>query len=712
VGRNPGKLLQGSRTDQGTIARLREALTAGRAMQCEILNYRKDGSHYWNDLEIIPLRDATGTLTGFISLQEEITLDRQRIAALARHAPGLLCQFHSMPGQPPRLHAFDDVQAQRIYGFTAEQLDRDFTPCLERIPPDERGVLLAAIELSAKRLTAFLAEFSYSHPDGTVRRHLVRSSPEAKTDGSTLWHGYVDDITDQHHQRERLELIEAQTPGMVYQFELAPDGSICIPWASPGALHLFGYDPAALRTDSNLVISRIVAEDRPAVLGSIDASVQSLAPCQHEYRYRHPNGELRWIAANSIPHKLKDGHIRWHGFAHDITDRKRSEFELRLALQAAEQATASKSAFLATMSHEIRTPMNGVLGMLDLLRTSRLDGEQHEQAEIAYESAQGLMRILDDVLDIAKLEAGRMELDNKPFDLAACVHNCASLFRPRARETGLDLRTIIAPGKWQVSGDAGRVRQILTNLISNAVKFTHAGTISIDLATTPEGCRIQVSDTGIGIAPEVLPQLFAPFTQADSSLSRRHGGTGLGLAISRQLAELMGGQITVQSQPDRGSVFALCLPWMAHPDHAAPSLPTRPPSHANLRKLRVLVVEDELINRIVARDMLGKLGCAVELAPDGESALLRLARDDLDVVFMDVQMPGIDGREATRLWRQREASEQRSRLPIIALTAYAMPEDRTACLASGMDSFLTKPVTMAAFREVLSQIVPRAAEPK
>jgi PAS domain S-box-containing protein len=224
VGRNPGKLLQGSRTDRATVARLHEALTAGRAMQCEILNYRKDGSYYWNDLEIIPLRDTAGILTGYISLQEEITLDRQRIAALARHAPGLLCQFHSTPGQPPRLHAFDDVQAQRIYGFTAEQLDRDFTPCLERIPADERTALLAAIEQSAKRLTAFACEITYAHPDGSLRRQLVRSSPEAKADGSTLWHGYVDDITDQHQQRERLSRLEAQVPGMMYQFELDTDG--------------------------------------------------------------------------------------------------------------------------------------------------------------------------------------------------------------------------------------------------------------------------------------------------------------------------------------------------------------------------------------------------------------------------------------------------------------------------------------------------------
>jgi len=709
VGRNPGRLLQGARTDQTTVARLHAALTEGRAMQCELLNYRKDGSHYWNDLEIMPLRDADGTVSGYISLQEEITLERRRIAALARHAPGLICQFHIAPTGPPRLLAFDENQALHFYGFTSDQLAQDFTPCLERILSDERKEVLAAIEESARKGTPFCAEHTYAHPDGTLRRYLIRSSPERLPDGGTLWHGYVDDLTEQHAHRERLSLVAAQVPGVVYQFEQSANGQFQIPWASPGSTKLFGYSPTALRNDPAVLFSNIIAEDRGAVLASIAESARSLKPFQAEYRYQHPNGSIIWITASSLPHEQKDGSIRWHGFAADATERKRTESELRQALHAAEQATASKSAFLATMSHEIRTPMNGVLGMLDLLRSSPLGGEQFEQAEIAYASAQSLMRILDDVLDIAKLEAGRMELDSKPFDLAACVHSCAALFRPRALANQIDLRTIIAPGTWRVIGDAGRVRQILLNLLSNAVKFTKAGAISINLAPTAQGCRIQVNDTGIGITPAVLPQLFAPFTQADSSLTRQHGGTGLGLAICRQLAELMGGSISVQSQPDCGSSFTLHLPWQMLPDQPTPLIPARPPSHEALRPLRVLVVEDELINRIVARDMLSKLGCTVELAPDGESALLRLARDELDVVFMDVQMTGIDGRETTRLWRQREANEQRQHLTIIALTAYAMPEDRAACLASGMDSFLTKPVTMAAFREVLGQIVPRPA---
>ena len=373
--------------------------------------------------------------------------------------------------------------------------------------------------------------------------------------------------------------------------------------------------------------------------------------------------------------------------------------ELEHARDAAEQANRAKSRFLAHMSHEIRTPMNGVLGVMDLLANTSLESTQRRYLDLIRSSAEMLLRVINDVLDLSRIEAGHVEIENEPFDLYLLCESLVELAQIDARSKGLELVLVIEPGvpRW-VEGDPPRLRQVLGNLINNAVKFTEAGTVKLRLIPMEldSWVRFAVSDTGMGMSEQTLDKLFQPFEQGDSSTQRRFGGTGLGLVIARRLVESAGGLISVKSRLHEGSTFFVDLPLPATEpviEAPTPAKPTLKPG------TRVLLVEDDPINRLVAATKLEDLGLEVIPAEDGESALDRLRDEQVDLVFMDCQLPGMDGYETTRRWRAQEG--EGPRLPIVALTAHAVEGERERCLDAGMDDFLTKPLRQDDLLEIL-----------
>ncbi len=400
----------------------------------------------------------------------------------------------------------------------------------------------------------------------------------------------------------------------------------------------------------------------------------------------------------------------------DISELKTAEAAADAAKIAAEEANAAKSQFLAAMSHEIRTPLNGVLGMASVLARSDLKPRDRDLVHVIEDSGTALLAILNDLLDLSKIEAGRFELDAVPFDIADVVAGAEALFTPRAAEKGVALRLeISADARGVYMGDATRVRQILYNLLSNAVKFTDAGAVFVTVDAEDDGGRlvIEVADTGPGIAPERMSELFLPFRQGEMAATRRHGGTGLGLSICRRLAQMMGGDVTATSRAGRGSTFTVTLSVercvdvdpVRERDLVAEDLA---PAAAG-RDLRVLVVEDNSTNQKVIRAILEPMNAVVDVAENGEAAVAAWAAKDFDFVLMDVQMPVMDGLAATREIRARETAENRPRTPIVALTANAMNHQIKDYVDAGMDAHVAKPIEPALLFQVVKTVLTDAA---
>ena len=436
------------------------------------------------------------------------------------------------------------------------------------------------------------------------------------------------------------------------------------------------------------------------LLGGQDAKAAA------QYRVRSATGWI-WIESHAMvaERDSRGQPLRLMGTHADIGERKRVEAEIERARQLAEQASQAKSEFLANISHEVRTPLNALMGLTRLLMDSRLDPEQKSWLDLMDSSAHALLALLNDVLDLSRIEAGKMQLEHERFHLHNTLTEVSKVYGEQARGKSIGWALTLAPDlPLYLEGDAGRLRQVLGNLLSNALKFTpRGGRVEVSAsraAPAANGSRcwqVRVKDTGVGISAKQQTTLFDAFTQADASTARRYGGSGLGLAICARLVRLMGGALTVDSALGQGSCFTVSLPLnespLALPKGAPQELNGLASAGQRFAGLCVLVAEDHPVNELLMNQLLKRLGCTVRNARDGEQAVAQWAQGGVDLVLMDVQMPGTSGLQATQRIREQEGQRGLARTPIVAVTANAMAGDRAACLAAGMDGYTPKPVS-------------------
>lgn len=480
---------------------------------------------------------------------------------------------------------------------------------------------------------------------------------------------------------------------------------------------MFGHPVGALETSYENFVAAIHPDDREKVTSAVNDSVQKGAEYEIEHRVVWPSGEIRWLLERGDVMRNTEGEpIRMLGVVQDITSRRSLEDELRTAMERAEAGTKAKSTFLANMSHEIRTPMNSIIGFIELsLENNQLPETVDSHLRTALKSAKNLQSLINDILDISKYEAGKLTIDKSTFYLPRLLQETIQILKIKTDEKALELSLDLEPGlELCIVADPNRLSQVLLNILGNSVKFTERG--RVQLKVTGAGTKtlhFSVIDTGIGMTSEQINKIFQPFTQADSSTSRKFGGTGLGTTISKQLVELMGGTIGVESELGKGTSFSFTLP-VQFPDcadscdnqcglHGAQYGEASGTAKAALtRKLNILLVEDILANATLVKVRMNRMGSRVSHAFNGKEAVEMAAKEDYDVILMDIQMPVMDGIEAAK-----EIRKLGIQTPIIALTASAMPEDRDECMDAGMNDMVTKPIDLGDLIESLERNIPK-----
>lgn len=586
--------------------------------------------------------------------------------------------------------------AVAFYGWTYEELRQKNISEIDAMSRDQLAIAMKQAE-SGKENHFFV---NHRLADGTIRNVEIFAGPITSGKNELIF-AIVHDITERKlAEAEREQFFTFFTTSADLMCIADPLG--CFKKTNPAFTETLGYSEAELIAKPFLDF--IHPADKQKTINEMARQMAIGHSLNFENRYICKDGTYRWLSWRAIYVATEN---TTYATARDITWRKKAEEELLLAKEEAVAANHSKSRFLANMSHEIRTPMNGVIGMADLLLDTELDQTQREYAKLVKISGKNLLCLINDILDLSKIEAHRIELEQLDFDLRSSVSSAISILAFKAREKKLELDYSIDPDvPLLLKGDSVRLCQIINNLIGNAVKFTLEGSVKLHICKEKEDesqvtLCFRIHDTGIGIAPDKLEIIFEPFAQEDNSTTRKFGGTGLGLAISRQLVELMGGTIGVESLVGEGATFRFTVVLEKQIDaslaahsgspsggHAEASAPKR----RNGRGLRLLLADDDTTNQIVTQAILKRHGYTVDIASDGQQALEMLEQQDYDLVLMDCMMPVMNGLDATRAIRDPSSAVRNHAVPVVALTANAFMQDRNMCIEAGMDDCLTKPI--------------------
>ncbi|QEI04700.1 PAS domain-containing protein [Pigmentiphaga aceris] len=622
----------------------------------------------------------------------------QQLTSLVRNIPGV--SFRCQVDEDWTMLFMSDA-ALTLTGYSPKEFVSQGRSFASLIHPDDRERLSGVVRDAQQAQRSYSVEYRIRHRDG--HELWVWENAEvmfSEENGESWIDGVLLDVTETKLRTAEFESTLNAIGRVLSVIEFDMDGNILS--ANDNALKMIGYELDEVRGHSHRMFCDPAYADSRAYRdfwqrlgqGEFDAG---------EYKRYAKNGRPIWIQASYNPILDADGRpFKVVKLATDVSVRKEMEVALRDAKDRAERAAAAKTTFLANMSHEIRTPMNAVIGFTELLLDTPLDARQRGHLETVHQSARSLLGLLNDILDTAKLEKGVVELEYVDFSLRELCLDIASSLRLSAQAKNLPLEMDYAPGMGEFfKGDPLRIRQVLVNLLGNAIKFTERGSVRLSISQENEMVHLAIHDTGLGIAPDRIGKIFDRFAQADPSMTRRYGGTGLGTSIARQLVDLMGGKISVESELGVGSVFHVHLPLLQGEDIL--TLPAA--ANDDLPPLRILIADDVEQNVELLVIALGKLGHHVVSVDDGAKAVDAACNNRFDVILMDVQMPVLDGLAATRLIREHESVYRLAAVPIIALTASVQAEDRHATESAGMQGFASKPVEIGALVTEIARVV-------
>jgi PAS domain S-box-containing protein len=713
----------------------------------ELTYIRKDGTRFPAVVSVTALRDAVGAIIGYLLIGTDNTARKEAEEALLK--AGALqsaifnsANFSSIATDAKGVIQIFNVGAERMLGYAAGEVMNTITPA---DISDPQELVARARALSAELATAIepgfealvfkasrgiedIYELTYIRKDGTRFPAVV--SVTALRDAAGAIIGYLLIGTD-NTARKLVEEEQKRSDQRLRDQQFYTRSLI-----ESNIDALITTDPAGIITDVNKQTEALTGSTRDELIGApfkdcftdperAEAGIRRVLAekslTDYELTVRSRDGKQTVVSYNGATFYDRGRTLQGvFAAARDVTERKRVEAELQQAKAAAESASRTKSDFLASMSHEIRTPMNAVMGIADLLAKTALTPEQDKYVQIFRRSGDNLLNLINDILDLSKVEASQLDLEQTGFSLSDHLEKAIEMVAAKAQEKGLTLTSAIAPDvSNDLVGDPTRLRQVLLNLLGNAIKFTEAGEVALKVARDPDGAvptalRFSVSDTGIGIASDKLGRVFERFTQADSSTTRRFGGSGLGLTISKRLVELMGGRIGVTSVVGQGSVFEFSVPFEVWAAANRPvSAPVGHGPEAPLPALRILMAEDSADNCTIALAYLEDTPYLIDVAETGLIACEMFKAGHYDLVLMDRQMPVMDGLTATRAIRAWERAHDRAPTPIIALTASALKGDRETCLAAGCTAYLTKPIKQDVLLQAIKDysVVARGVEP-